>query len=137
MSKKKKSQKPKKNPAEVKTTLDASLEQNNELETAEVETPVEEQEEVVTEQNKNKTEQNKDKNDKNDKKKNNKKKPKEKGKLKRMAKESLSEIKNVVWPSFGDVVKKTGVVLVVVLVFAVVIFGIDFGLGELVKLLKK
>ena len=135
MSKKKKSQKPKKNPAEVKPTLDASLDQNDEFEAAEVETPVEEQEkEVVAEQNKDKAEQNKDKNDK---KKNNKKKPKEKGKLKRMAKESLSEIKNVVWPSFGDVVKKTGVVLVVVLVFAVVIFGIDFGLGELVKLLKK
>lgn len=131
MSKKKKSQKPKNNQAEVKTTLDASLEQNEQLENTEVETPVEEkQEEAIVEKNK-------DKNDKNDKKKNNKKKPREKGKLKRMAKESLSEIKNVVWPTFGDVVKKTGVVLVVVLVFAVVIFGIDFGLGELVKLLKR
>jgi preprotein translocase SecE subunit len=48
----------------------------------------------------------------------------------------MSELKKVIWPSFGEVVKKTGVVLVVVLVFAVVIFGIDYCLGLLVNLLK-
>lgn len=66
-----------------------------------------------------------------------KKDQKEKGKLKRKAKESVSELKKVVWPSFGEVCKKTGVVLVVVIVFAVVVFGIDYGLGALVNLLKK
>lgn len=66
-----------------------------------------------------------------------KKKPKEKGKLKRKAKETISELKKVTWPTFGEVCKRTGVVLVVVLIFAVVIFGMDYGLGALVNLLKK
>lgn len=72
-----------------------------------------------------------------DNKKANKKPTKEKGKFKRKAKETMSELKKVTWPTFGEVCKKTGVVLVVVLVFAVVIFGIDVGLGALVNLLKK
>lgn len=65
----------------------------------------------------------------------NKKDKKEKGKLKRKTRETLSELKKVTWPSFGEVCKKTGVVLVVVLVFAVVLFGIDYGLGALMTLL--
>ena len=74
----------------------------------------------------------------NDKKKNDKKKPqKEKGKFKKKAKETMSEIKKVTWPSFGEVCKRTGVVLAVVLIFAVVIFGIDYGLGALMSLLTK
>lgn len=72
-----------------------------------------------------------------DNKKTNKKSAKEKGKLKRKARESMSELKKVTWPSFGEVCKRTGVVLVVVLVFAIVIFGIDYGLGALTSLLKK
>ena len=64
-------------------------------------------------------------------------KKKEKGKLKQKAKETLSEFKKVTWPTFADVCKKTGVVLVVVLIFAVIIFGMDRGLGELMKLLTK
>ena len=69
--------------------------------------------------------------------KNSKKKPqKEKGKLKRKAKETISEIKKVTWPTFGEVCKKTGVVLVVVLIFAVVVFGLDMGLGSLMGLLR-
>ena len=68
-------------------------------------------------------------------KKSKKEQPKEKGKLKRKAKETLSELKKVTWPTFGEVCKKTGVVLVVVLVFAVVIFGMDYGLGALMRLL--
>lgn len=67
--------------------------------------------------------------------KNKKKDKKEKGKLKRKTKETLSELKKVTWPSFGEVCKKTGVVLVVVLIFAVVLFGIDYGLGALMRLL--
>lgn len=65
-----------------------------------------------------------------------KKAPKEKGKLKRKAKETISEIKKVTWPSFGEVCKKTGVVLVVVLVFAAIVFGLDMGLGSLMGLLR-
>lgn len=72
-----------------------------------------------------------------DNKKSNKKPAKEKGKFKRKAKETMSELKKVTWPTVGEVCKKTGVVLVVVLIFAVVIFGIDYGLGALTSLLKK
>ena len=50
-------------------------------------------------------------------------------------KEVFSEIKKVSWPSFKTVVKQTGVVLAVVLMFSVVITLIDLGLGELLKLL--
>ena len=50
------------------------------------------------------------------------------------AKDVFSELKKVNWPSFGKVVKQTGIVLVVVLIFLVVIFGFDFGLQELLKL---
>ena len=104
-------------------------------ETAEVDQPATEEVKVTE-----KVENKKAKDAKNDKKKDNKKSQKnvkEKGSLKRKAKETMSELKKVVWPSFGEVVKKTGVVLVVVLVFAVVIFGIDYCLGLLVNLLKK
>ena len=82
--------------------------------------------------------QNKDNKKSNDKKniKNNKKDKKEKGKFKRKAKETMSELKKVTWPTFGEVCKRTGVVLAVVLVFAVVLFGMDTGLYYLVNLLK-
>lgn len=43
----------------------------------------------------------------------------------------FSELKKVVWPGFGKVVKQTLVVLGVVIVFAVVLLLIDLGLGEL------
>ena len=53
----------------------------------------------------------------------------------RKLKEVFSEIKKVSWPSFGKVVKQTGVVIGVVLVFMVIISLIDLGLGELLTLL--
>lgn len=62
------------------------------------------------------------------------KKPKE-NKLGKKTREIASELKKVTWPSFRDVVKKTGVVLAVVLIFAVVIFGIDVLLSVLLDLL--
>ncbi|MFR6640251.1 MAG: preprotein translocase subunit SecE [Christensenellales bacterium] len=40
-------------------------------------------------------------------------------------KETFSELKKVTWPSFGEVVKQTGIVLVVVLAFLVVLIGFD------------
>ena len=49
-------------------------------------------------------------------------------------KDVFSEIKRVSWPTFPKVVKQTGIVLVVVLTFLVVITAFDFGLMELLKL---
>ena len=46
-------------------------------------------------------------------------------------KDVFSELKKVSWPSFGKVVKQTGIVLAVVIVFLVVITAFDAGLLEL------
>ncbi len=50
-------------------------------------------------------------------------------------KEVFSEIKKVSWPSFGKVVKQTGIVIGVVLCFLVVLMLMDFGLSYLLNLL--
>ncbi len=52
-------------------------------------------------------------------------------------KDVFSELKKVSWPTFPKVVKKTGVVIVVVLAFLVVITAFDYGLGQLLNLLYK
>lgn len=52
-------------------------------------------------------------------------------------KEVFSELKRVTWPSFGTVVKTTGVVLVIVAAFLVVVTGVDSLLGLLLKLISK
>lgn len=54
-----------------------------------------------------------------------KKPAKEKKKFGRRTKETFSELKKVSWPTFKEVVKKTGVVLAVVIFFALVLFGVD------------
>lgn len=46
----------------------------------------------------------------------------------------FSELKRVTWPTFPKVVKQTGVVLVVVLAFLVVITAFDTGLLKLLSL---
>ena len=51
-------------------------------------------------------------------------------------KDVFSELKKVSWPSFLDVLKKTGIVLAVVLIFLVVITAFDFGLSSLLGLLS-
>ena len=51
-------------------------------------------------------------------------------------KDVFSELKKVVWPSFGKVVKQTGVVLVVVILLLVVITAFDYGLLNLLKLIS-
>ena len=51
--------------------------------------------------------------------------------------ETRSELKKVTWPSFSKVVKQTGVVIGMVLIFTVVLFGIDQLLGFLFNLLVK
>ena len=68
-----------------------------------------------------------------------KKKEKKPGFFKKLGgkiKDIFSELKKVSWPGFAKVVKQTGIVLVVVLVFLVVIFGFDFGLQALLKLIS-
>lgn len=62
-------------------------------------------------------------------------KEKKPSKIGKKFKETTSELKKVSWPTFGEVVKKTGVVLAVVLIFAVVLFGIDRLLSWLFELL--
>lgn len=93
--------------------------------------PAKEEEKV----SKNSKQENKSKDDKSKNKKD--KKPKEKGKFKRKARETMSELKKVTWPSFGEVCKKTGIVLSVVVVFGLVLFGLDALLGFLFGLLTK
>ena len=60
-------------------------------------------------------------------------KPKEKKRGR--VKGTIDELKKVSWPSFGQVVKQTGIVLAVVVVFLVVLMGFDALLGWLYQLL--
>ena len=53
----------------------------------------------------------------------------------RKIKEVFSELKKVTWPSFGKVVKSTGVVITVVVIFLVVFTAINFGLSSLLELI--
>ena len=52
-------------------------------------------------------------------------------------KDVFSELKRVTWPTFPKVVKATGVVLVVVLIFTVIVTGINSGLQALLDLATK
>ena len=62
---------------------------------------------------------------------------KEKKKRGNVFKETFSELKKVTWPSLSTVVKQTGIVLAVVLIFLVVLMCFDQLLGWLYKLLVK
>lgn len=53
----------------------------------------------------------------------------------RKIKETFSELKRVTWPSLPQALKSTGVVIVIVLIFLIVITAINFGLSELLQLL--
>lgn len=72
--------------------------------------------------------------DKKDKKKDKKKKEKSGG-IGKKTKETISELKKVTWPSFGEVVKKTGIVIAFVLIFGLFLYGVNTLLGWLVSLL--
>ena len=50
-------------------------------------------------------------------------------------KEVFSELKKVTWPTFGKVIKSTGAVLAVVIVFLIVFTGINYGLSKLLELI--
>ena len=52
-------------------------------------------------------------------------KSKQPNKVAKALKDTGNELKKVSWPGFKQVCKQTGIVLVFVLVFAVVIFGFD------------
>lgn len=52
-------------------------------------------------------------------------KVKKPNKIAKALKDTGNELKKVSWPGFKQVVKQTGIVLVVVVVFALVLFGFD------------
>ena len=54
-----------------------------------------------------------------------KKKDKKPSKIGKSLKETSSELKKVTWPKFGEVVKKTSIVLAVTAAFLLVVFGLD------------
>ena len=54
-----------------------------------------------------------------------KEKTKKPNKLAKSLKDTGAELKKVTWPKFKDVVKQTGVVLVVVIGFTIDLFGLD------------
>lgn len=64
-----------------------------------------------------------------------KNKDKKPNKLAKSLKDTGAELKKLTWPKFKDVVKQTSVVLVVVLVFTLVLFGLDSLCSWLVGLL--
>ena len=49
--------------------------------------------------------------------------------------DNKSEVKKIVWPSLRDVVKNTVIVLIMCLVVGVLIWLVDFGLGQLLNLI--
>ena len=50
---------------------------------------------------------------------------------------SWSELKKVSWPTFDTVLKNTGIVLLVVLFFALLLFGVDRLFAWLISLISK
>lgn len=120
---------------------DATAEENaeevviEEADKAEVEKAetVEEKKDAKTDKTaeKSKVEEKKKQKDKNKK---GKKKENKKGLVKK-TKETASELKKVTWPTFGDVVKKTGIVIAFVVIFGLLIFGVDTLLAFLSGLL--
>lgn len=63
------------------------------------------------------------------------KKHKEPSKARRWFRDFFSELKKVTWPSFSKVVKQTGVVLMVTVVFLLVLMAFDSLFGYLYDLL--
>ncbi len=92
---------------------------------------------IVTEEKTKAKEKDKSK-DKGKKEKNKKKKKdkKEKRSFGRRVKETASELKKVTWPTFGEVCKKTGIVIAFVLIFGLFLYGVNYLLGGLVNLLN-
>lgn len=55
----------------------------------------------------------------------------------RKIKETFLELKRVTWPSFGKAVKSTGVVIAIVLIFTVIVTGINYGFNALLGLITQ
>ena len=55
----------------------------------------------------------------------------------RRLKETFSELKRVTWPTLPKALKATGVVIVIVVVFMVIVTGVNYGFSELLELLTK
>ena len=51
------------------------------------------------------------------------------------AKETFSELKKVNWPTFGKTMKQTGMVLSIVVIFTLIVLGLDMGVGALIDAL--
>ena len=51
-------------------------------------------------------------------------------------KETFSELKRVTWPKFGTAIKTTGVVLVIVAAFLLIVTGVDYGLSKLLEVIS-
>ena len=51
-------------------------------------------------------------------------------------KETFGELKKVTWPSFGKAMKQTGMVLSLVLVFGVLVLGIDLLISFIINTLS-
>ena len=111
-----------------------SAELQNQTATEEVEAVEAIQAEVKAEQPAPKTEK-ADKKQKDNKKADKKAKPTAKERGQGKIKETVAELKKVTWPTFPKVVKNTLLVLGIVLLSTIVLFGIDFGLSQLYKLL--
>ena len=130
MAKKKKKKTNQKPNLSVKTqaqnNVEASLNQEEVL--------VESQEEAVKKQNVEVVQEKVQK--KPEKKQKQVKKEKRQSKFGKKLKESFAELKNVSWPTFGKVVKQTGVVLGVVVIFTLILFGFDYILKFFFKLLN-
>ena len=110
------------------------------VENNQTEEVVEEQVVEVEETSKKKTEkvvENKNKKDNKNSKDNKKKdkKKEKKGGIGKKVRETASELKKVTWPTFGEVVKKTGIVVSFVVIFGLFLYGINTLLGWLVSLL--
>ena len=53
----------------------------------------------------------------------------------RKIKEVFSELKKVTWPTFGKVMKATGTVILIVVLFLIVITAVNYGPSELLQLI--
>ncbi len=98
-----------------------------------VDTTVADQPEAMVNADAGKGEKKDGKKDDKDKKKGKKNKKQREG-LGKKVKDTASELKKVTWPSFKEVVKKTGIVFAVVIFFAVILLAFDFLMSLLYKL---
>lgn len=65
-----------------------------------------------------------------------KKKVKDSSAKKSRIKETFGELKKVTWPSFGKAMKQTGMVLSIVLIFGVLVLGLDLLISFIINTLS-